>query len=120
MVLASFVQSKGQKLRSGSQDPGKQRFGADFHDPKRLQKELRSVRRCSSTVSLEVLGKWGWPRMGSAVFNQILTRFHGIRSKSGSSLVKVRLKSGRSPLKIMCFRGTRCTPTGSKFRLKSG
>ena len=28
-------------------------------------------------------GKWGRPRSGQTVFNQILTRFHGIRLKSG-------------------------------------
>ena len=40
---------------------------------------------------------------GQTVFNQILTRFHGIRSKSGPN-----------PLKSCIFRGTRRTPTGLK------
>ena len=51
---------------------------------------------------------------GQAVFNQILTRFHGIRLKSGYSPVKIRLKSGQNPLKSCVSEGTGRTLAGFK------
>ena len=54
---------------------------------------------------------------GQLVFNQILTRFHGIRLKSGWSPVKIRSKS----LEIMCFQRVQGVPQygwKGKIRLK--
>ena len=51
-------------------------------------------------------GKWGRPRRGQAVFKQIPW-----------NPVKVRLKSGRDPLKTCVFRDTRRTPTGLKSKI---
>ena len=51
---------------------------------------------------------------GQTVLNQILTRFHGVRLKSGQRPVEIQLKSGQNLLKSCVFRGTRRTPTGLK------
>ena len=56
--------------------------------------------------------------MGSAeegvkqFLNQILASFHGILLKSGESLVKIRLKSCRDPLKSLVSEGTGLTLAG--------